>query len=70
MINLLEVSFVNLGHFTPNIEEFNKELTEWLIEYNLKRPHQALGYKTPIEFSKVTPVGGQVLPMCSSCTSH
>jgi len=57
----LETEFINLGHFTPNIEEFNKELTEWLIEYNFKRPHQALGYKTPLQFSKV-------LPMYSSCT--
>lgn len=57
----LQTEFLNLGHFTPNIEEFNKELTKWLIEYNFKRPHQALGYKTPIEFSKV-------LPMYSSCT--
>lgn len=57
----LQTEFINLGHFTPNLEEFNKDLTEWLIEYNFKRPHQALGYKTPIEFSKV-------LPMYSSCT--
>jgi len=57
----LETEFLNLGHFTPDVDEFNKGLTEWLIEYNFKRPHQSLGYKTPIEFSKV-------LPMYSSCT--
>jgi len=57
----LETEFVSLGHFNPNTEEFNKELTDWLVEYNFKRPHQTLGYKTPIEFSKV-------LPMYSSCT--
>ncbi|MFH0950851.1 MAG: integrase core domain-containing protein [bacterium] len=41
---------------------FNRKLTEWLIEYNFGRPHEALRYKTPMEFSKV-------LPMYSSCTS-
>jgi len=59
----LETEFVSLGHFNPNTEEFNKELTDWLVEYNFKRPHQTLGYKTPIEFSKV-------LPMYSSCTGN
>ena len=59
----LETEFVSLGHFNPNTEEFNKELTDWLVEYNFKRPHQTLGYNTPIEFSKV-------LPMYSSCTYY
>ncbi|NTU67236.1 MAG: transposase, partial [Candidatus Moranbacteria bacterium] len=27
-------------------------LTEWLIEYNFNRPHQALDYLTPIEFTQ------------------
>jgi hypothetical protein len=35
---------------------FNKKLTEWLIEYNFHRPHEALGYETPIEFNKVLPM--------------
>ncbi|PJA11066.1 hypothetical protein COX67_01680, partial [Candidatus Falkowbacteria bacterium CG_4_10_14_0_2_um_filter_36_22] len=39
----------------------NHNLTEWLIEYNFKRPHQSLNYQTPLKFSKV-------LPMYSSCT--
>lgn len=66
----LQTEFIDLGHFTPNIEEFNKELTDWLIEYNFKRPHESLGYKTPIEFSKACPPMKQVLPMYSSCTSY
>jgi transposase InsO family protein len=64
----LQTEFLNLGNFTPDVDEFNRRLTEWLIEYNFKRPHQALGYKTPVEFLKATPKDGQVLPMCSSCT--
>jgi transposase InsO family protein len=28
----------------------NRHLTDWLVEYNFNRPHQSLGYATPIEF--------------------
>jgi transposase len=58
---ILQEEFLELGNFTPDIDLFNKNLTEWLIEYNFYRPHEALGYQTPIETSKV-------LPMWSSCT--
>ena len=57
----LRTEFIDLGNFTTNTIEFNKNLTEWLIEYNFHRPHQSLNYKTPIKFS-------EVLPMYSSCT--
>ena len=46
----LQKEFVNLGNFTPDVKIFNRDLTEWLIEYNFNRPHQSLGYQTPIEF--------------------
>jgi len=59
----LEDEFLALGNFHSQPEIFNQKLTEWLIEYNFFRPHQALGYRTPIEFSKV-------LPMYSSCTPN
>lgn len=29
----------------------NKDLTDWLIYYNATRPHQALDYKTPLEYA-------------------
>ncbi len=54
--------FIALGNFHSDAKIFNQKLTEWLIEYNFKRPHEALGYKTPFEYSKV-------LPIYSSCTS-
>ena len=57
----LQEEFIQLGNFNPDPDIFNPKLTEWLIEYNFHRPHQALGYETPIEVSKV-------LPMYSSCT--
>ena len=57
----LQNEFIALGHFTTDVGVFNRNLTEWLIEYNFRRPHETLDYQTPIEFSKV-------LPMYSSCT--
>ncbi len=58
----LQEEFIQLGNFHSDPDVFNQKLTEWLIEYNFRRPHTALGYRTPIEFSKK-------LPMYSSCTS-
>lgn len=46
---------------------FNHRLTDWLIEYNSVRPHEALDYLTPIEYiDKI--LQNRVLPMSSSCT--
>lgn len=59
----LQQEFIDLGNFTPDCREFNKLLTEWLIEYNFVRPHQTLGYSTPIQFTKKTL---KVLPMWPS----
>jgi transposase InsO family protein len=44
-------------------EVFNKRLTDWLIEYNSVRPHQALDYQTPLAY-----IDREVLPMSSSHT--
>lgn len=63
----LQKEFIQLGNFTPNPERFNKLLTEWLIEYNFHRPHQALGYLTPMEFHFKC---HQVLPMCPSSAGY
>ncbi len=41
--------FLKMGNYIADTEVFNKLLTEWLIEYNLNRAHQSLGYATPIE---------------------
>ena len=57
----LQEEFIQLGNFHSDPEIFNLKLTEWLIEYNFRRPHMALDYQTPMKFSKV-------LPMYSSCT--
>lgn len=57
----LQEEFIQLGNFHSDPVVFNRKLTEWLIEYNFHRPHTALNYQTPMEFSKV-------LPMYSSYT--
>lgn len=46
----LEEEFIQMGNFTTDIPEFNRRLTEWLVEYNFRRPHQSLGYVSPINF--------------------
>ena len=65
----LQDEFVALGHMTIDPAAFNRELTEWLVEYNFNRPHQALGYSTPINFIyKRSP--SLVLPMSPSSTMY
>lgn len=57
----LREEFIALGNFHSDPEIFNWKLTEWLIEYNYKRPHKALKYQTPMQASHLS-------PMYSSCT--
>ena len=51
----VQEEFISLGNFTTDIPVFNRDLTDWLIEYNFKRPHQALNYETPIKMTEVLP---------------
>jgi len=52
-----------------DLTEANKRLTEWLIFYNFIRPHQALNYKTPIEWYNESCKLKQVLPMYPTLTT-
>jgi transposase InsO family protein len=61
----LQDEFIALGNFNPDPVQFNKELTEWLVEFVFVRPHEALGYDTPWQFYQKT---NKVLPMYSSYT--
>jgi transposase InsO family protein len=60
----LELSEVGLDE----IPEANKDLTNWLIEYNFHRPHQALDYQTPIEYA--CRYYSEVLPMTPASTRN
>lgn len=42
--------FLRMGNWTPDVTEFNRRLTKWLIKYNTIRPHQTLNYLTPFEY--------------------
>ena len=48
----LKEEFIQLGNLTDDVNIFNKNLTNWLIEYNFHRPHQTLKYMTPIGFTQ------------------
>lgn len=48
------------------IDAANHDLTEWLVEYNSVRPHQALDYKTPLAYAAA--YFPKVLPMSPAST--
>lgn len=61
----IQDEFIALGNMTDNVQLFNERLTEWLVEYNFRRPHQTLGYMPPINF---TYKYHKLLPMYPSST--
>ncbi len=61
----LKEELIQLGNFTPEPLLFKQGLTEWLIEYDFNRPHQSLGYLSPIEYLNNYQ---KVLPMSPSST--
>ena len=61
----LDEEFIQMGNMTSDCDIFNKNLTEWLVEYNFHRPHQSLDYETPVEFHYKY---HKVLPMYPSST--
>lgn len=61
----LSEEFLQLGNMTENTPLLNERLTRWLIEYNFKRPHQALNYEPPMNYHYRKQ---KVLPTCPSST--
>ena len=66
----LEYEWLYNSNLSLDPEDFNPRLTEWLIEYNFNRPHQSLGYLTPIEYieRELAKICYPVLPMWSAST--
>lgn len=62
---IIQQEYVNLGHFTLDVEKFNLGLIEWLIFYNFVRPHHSLGLKRPKDYVNMK---SKVLPMYSPMT--
>lgn len=48
-----------------SIQEANRDLTEWLVEYNFNRPHDSLDLKSPIVYAQEN---FKVSPMWSAST--
>jgi len=48
----LKEEFLRQGNFHPDPRVMNPKLTNWLIQYNSVRPHQALGYLTPLAYAQ------------------
>lgn len=65
----LEDEWLNDGHFTSNLQVFNRALADWLAEYNLHRPHETLDYETPFSYYLGTlNISPDLLPMWSART--
>lgn len=47
----LENEWLRDGNFTTDIDKFNSNLAGFLVEYNSVRPHESLGYLTPVKFA-------------------
>ena len=63
----IQEEFINLENMTLDTDRFNRNLTEWLIEYNFRRPHATLGYISPINFIYRY---HKLLPMTPSDTAY
>lgn len=61
----LKEEFLRWGNFHPDPDTFNRQLTDWLVVYNSIRPHETLGYATPLKFAEQS-MGMHT--MWSSCT--
>lgn len=63
----LQDEWLNLSEVgLDDVQEGNRDLTNWLIEYNSVRPHQSLDYQTPLEYAHNNYF--QVLPMYPAST--
>jgi transposase InsO family protein len=52
----IQEQFVNwhLHHLRDDINHFNRDLIDWLLWYNTKRPHESLGMVSPLRYIVMT----------------
>jgi hypothetical protein len=54
-----------------NVTELNPELTHWEYIYDCVRPHQALNYKTPLQFLRDSGIVDSTYPrICLICSER
>jgi putative transposase len=49
-VGILKQEFLRQGNWNADARLFNLKLNQWLIKYNMYRPHQSLNYQTPFEY--------------------
>jgi putative transposase len=49
-VGTLKREFLRLGNWNVDVNLFNQKLNQWLLKYNMYRPHQSLNYRTPFEY--------------------
>ena len=65
----LQEEFIQEGNGYSDLDMLNQKLIQWLVEYNLHRPHASLGYKNPLSFfdeNFVSSIRQNLLPKSSS----
>lgn len=52
----IQEQFINwhLHHLRDDINHFNRDLIDWLLWYNTKRPHESLGMVSPLKYIVMT----------------
>lgn len=53
-----------------DVIEANYDLTRWLKEYNIDRPHESLDYRSPMEYVEYISQSSKVLPMYPARTIY
>lgn len=67
LIKTLIYEWLNDGKCSPDLQRFNRHISDWLIIYNTIRPHEKLNYLTPLQYGEKY---GLLSKRSSSCTAH
>ena len=67
LIKTLIYEWLNDGKCSPDLQRFNRSISDWLIIYNTIRPHEKLNYLTPLQYAEKY---GILSKRSSSCTMN